>query len=548
MSDTAGIVDRPKWLVIQLARFGDLMQTAPVIAGAAKMPESPHIDLVVDKSLSDLALSIEGIDNVLSVEGHNWLAVFDDDRTSWIERMQVIGSDIDTLRKQHYNKVINLTHTPVSAYMASMVKADSHTGLFGERRGVYSLDPWERYFQVILTRRHLNPFNLVDIHIGIAGVNQPRGSGQVKIDTQARERYLSLLHRDGNAGVPLIAVQLGANSPLRRWDVERFAAVAQSLNRKTGAQFVLVGSNDEVESGERFTAHYPSNTINLIGKTSLCDLVALLSCCDLMISGDTGTLHLAAAVGIPTVSLFFAMARPEDTAPYGEGHVILTPKKDCYPCQEHNDCAHRLCHDDVTLDDVAAVVDSLLKGNSVLHLRLAGCRLNVTGFDENGFQILSERRSSDIMQIPELLRSLWNIEFNGVGDTAYSVTALPVLAVDVREGLRSLLDAAENGERKISQAFCSSINEQSLRAIERSLDIIDESTKRSDLEGLLAHIYLQEQLVSSDNPLDRTIAIHQALCALARRIRYLLSNSVVDNQPDHPTKMVERKELSCVGC
>jgi hypothetical protein len=72
-------------------------------------------------------------------------------------------------------------------------------------------------------------------------------------------------------------------------------------------------------------------------------LKAALAACDLLITPDTGPMHVAAAVGTPIVALFWAAAHPEETGPYGPGHMVLQPQLACAPCQPGTQCPHEIC-------------------------------------------------------------------------------------------------------------------------------------------------------------------------------------------------------------
>jgi hypothetical protein len=104
--------------------------------------------------------------------------------------------------------------------------------------------------------------------------------------------------------------------------------------------------------------------IDLAGKTGLPQLAAVTKACDLLVSNDTGTLHVAAGVGTPTLGLFFASAYFTETAPYGAGHAVLQVEIPCSPCSASSRCAPQICREHLPADAVHRTVRWLLRPGS----------------------------------------------------------------------------------------------------------------------------------------------------------------------------------------
>jgi ADP-heptose:LPS heptosyltransferase len=138
-------------------------------------------------------------------------------------------------------------------------------------------------------------------------------------------------------GAPLIGIHAGARASARRWPAESFAAVADALAREHGAQIVLTGAPDEAEIVAAVAHTMRTPALDLAGKTSLGGLAALLTRLDLFIGNDTGTAHVAQAVGAPSVTIF-GPADPQRWAPLdSERHMIVRRAVVCSPCG-YRDC------------------------------------------------------------------------------------------------------------------------------------------------------------------------------------------------------------------
>lgn len=163
----------------------------------------------------------------------------------------------------------------------------------------------------------------------------------------------------GAAGGVAIGICAGAEyGPAKRWPLERFAAVARQLSGLfPEIAWLLFGAPGEKELGAQLSAALGDlRHENLVGRTSLSDLVARLRGCRLLLTNDTGTMHLAAALGVPTVSIF-GSTEPKLTGPLGAKHRVVRHHVPCSPCFER-ECplGHYACLTGVSVEQVLAEV------------------------------------------------------------------------------------------------------------------------------------------------------------------------------------------------
>jgi heptosyltransferase II len=119
--------------------------------------------------------------------------------------------------------------------------------------------------------------------------------------------------------------------PAKRWLPERFAAAAAAISAQRPVQWILLGTAADSAAGDVIATALGEKCVNRIGRTSMEELIEELRSCRLLLTNDTGTMHLAALLGLPTVSIF-GSTEPALTAPLGEGHVILRHHVECSPC------------------------------------------------------------------------------------------------------------------------------------------------------------------------------------------------------------------------
>ncbi len=128
------------------------------------------------------------------------------------------------------------------------------------------------------------------------------------------------------------------------------------VQKRFGARILLTGSPAEIPLGEALAQSAKVEAINLIGRTTLMQLGALIESCDLYLTCDSGPMHIAAAVGTPTVALF-GPTSPTRHGPYGENHGVIEKPVSCRPCYKRKcirkDLPH-LCMTEIDPNEVAA--------------------------------------------------------------------------------------------------------------------------------------------------------------------------------------------------
>jgi heptosyltransferase-2 len=173
-----------------------------------------------------------------------------------------------------------------------------------------------------------------------------------------------LFHRFGiNGKNLLIGISPGAAyGPAKRWFPDRFAAVADSLIEKFEAQVIVFGSGADRPSAAEVQKNSRYPLIDVSGKTDLLEAVVLISRCDVFISNDSGLMHVAGALGIPTVAIF-GSTNPATTSPAGERSVVVHHDVACSPCLKEVCPTDFRCMKLITVDEVSAVARKLLQGN-----------------------------------------------------------------------------------------------------------------------------------------------------------------------------------------
>ena len=152
----------------------------------------------------------------------------------------------------------------------------------------------------------------------------------------------------------LVGINPGTTWQSKRWGLERFAQIITVLVEEFQVRIILTGAPSEKALGDELRKLTSSDFINLIGKTTLLQLGALIERFALYITCDSGPMHIAAAVNTPTIALF-GPTSPTRHRPYGHGHVVIQKHVGCPPCYERICKRHHECMDAIAVDDVMAV-------------------------------------------------------------------------------------------------------------------------------------------------------------------------------------------------
>lgn len=382
-------------LVLNLTRFGDLIQTQGVIHGLREQADA--VGLVCVDAFADAARLLAGVDAVFVLPGAGLLAQIDQ---CWPDALRQLGQLQEAVRNFAPQRVINLTPT-VSSRLLSRFLAETtgatQEGFVVDSQGFgWATTRWADFLQAVSAHRGCSPFNLVDIMARMSAVTPPVNP------------CLAVPPREGpklpewDAG--RVAIQLGASHPSRRYPVASFVDAARAVYAESGRMAVLVGSGGERPLAEKFLALADFPCVSLVGQTDLGQLAAVLAQCQALLTNDTGTMHLAAGIGVPVVAIFLATAQPWDTGPAQEGAICLEPDMDCHPCAFGTQCPHdQACRRHISGSAVGMCVAHWLPHGYWHSADLLGARVWRVVRDDAGFWDLESLSGHGFLWRPQWL-------------------------------------------------------------------------------------------------------------------------------------------------
>ncbi len=351
-------------IIVNLTRMGDILQTSPLMAALKEQHPGSRLTLLVNRAFSEICRGIPFVDDVISFDVNAFRARLLSDEYSLVSNYLFLEDFLTRINKIKYNLAINLTHSPASALLSSIIQADEMRGFSVDSEGHRLIrHPWMRYFFNVVPNREYNPYHIADIYLKIGEVvpSEKRLFFNVSKKDEKSVAYL-LDSMDVSKDDVLFGFQLGASKTDRRWPIAYFSELATMIVNTYNAKIVLFGSEAESELACEFEEVSKIKTINLTGKTSLGELAGALKRCSLLISNDTGPLHMATAVGTKTIGLFSVNAHYMETGPYGEGHYVLESNLPCLPCGFDVDCIDKQCKYLVKPEAVFEVVKEAVGG------------------------------------------------------------------------------------------------------------------------------------------------------------------------------------------
>ena len=304
-------------LLLRLERIGDLLMALPGVSAVRHFAPDAEIDLVVGSWNAELARAIPAVTRVIPLDAA-WLA-----RDGEGVALPALLRVATTWRTRHYDLAINF-EPDIRSNLLLAVSGARWTAGYRSAGGGPLLDQALEYDQAAHTSD--NAQRLVSAIFGSAAPPRP---ARLDLPDDARRRARALL---GNTPRPLVAVHVSGGRPVKQWDPSRFAEVARRLVTSRGATILFSGAPADTPLIEQVAHGLPSGSyIDASSNISLVTLAALLECADVMVTGDTGPMHVAAAVGTPIVAVF-GPSDPKRYAPRGPHDTVVRVDLPCAPC------------------------------------------------------------------------------------------------------------------------------------------------------------------------------------------------------------------------
>jgi lipopolysaccharide heptosyltransferase II len=357
-------------LVVRVDLIGDVVLSLPAVRALRRAYPQAEIDMLVLPSATGVLAGERDLAHILTYDPNIWrrpIALLKP--RNW----QGVRALLATLRGPRYDLCVSVAGDWGSV-LARLSGARRRVGYAGEAYPGFMTDP-------VPGRRYASAMHEVEYVLRLA---RAAGGSVIAADAQPRlcvapeaaAAITSLLARAGlgDESRPLVALHAGAqNGQAKRWPTASWAALADRLTMELGACVVLTGAPSDAPMTAAIQRRARRPVYDLAGQTTLVELVALLARCDLVVSGDSGPLHIACAVGAPVVGLY-GPTDPNISGPLAPDAIVLRHAIWCAPCYDASataDCrfSNPVCMKGLTPDVVFAAAREQLARRAPAALR-----------------------------------------------------------------------------------------------------------------------------------------------------------------------------------
>jgi hypothetical protein len=319
--------------------------------------------------------------------------------------------------------------------------------------------------------------------------------------------------------------------------------LGQRLHKHLKARVILFGAPEEQSLCARIVEHVPQ-AVNLCGRTGIGDLAAAVKQCRLLVTNDTGTLHVATAMGTKVVEISVGPVNFRETGPYGDGHVVLQARLPCAPCNFHLSCLRPVCKETITADCVYHVILQVVQGKDSSELFPKELTRYHSYFDEEG---MLEFVPSPVFPEDEEIRlnkRMWLSVLEGM--CSYNGRHPHLEQGDGWTRLESLLRRASrlvwhithesrqpggNQERMM-------ILSTNLRSVEREMEILSYQHPR--IAPFVKYLFLRREGMSPSKPQEFLFKTDRLYVSMADVVMNYLSTNPRKGEPYDGNKRVAR--------
>ena len=329
--------DNPKHiLIIKPSSLGDIIHAFPTLSAIRKTFPMAHITWLIKKEWAPILADHPMLDDIIEIE-------FSARKLTQIYNL---------LRARRFDVVLDLQGLLRTGILSWITRASRRIGFSDAREGSH----WFYTERISAPRREIHS---VDRYLRLASaLGVQKHSAEFILPTSPTEEHRRrTLFSKGliTDASDVVGIAPSSKWVTKRWPAESFAAVADQLQEKSKIRVVFIGSSHEsdvaqVKQGMR------TPVTDLTGLTTVGDLPAVMRGLRLLITNDSGPMHVAAAVGTPVVAIFGPTSQT-CTGPYGDGHIVITASVECRPCFRRR-CYNRNINECLTRISVQEVVQA----------------------------------------------------------------------------------------------------------------------------------------------------------------------------------------------
>ncbi len=331
-------------LIVKLGSIGDIVHTLPVLRTLRVRFPNAFIAWAVEEKLADLLYGNTDLDEIVIISTKRWRKNLSFSTLS--EVMEAIGN----LREKSFDIVLDFQGLIKSGVVSLLTGAKNRVG--------FSRKDCREKANILFTNRKARPFidqeHVVDKNLSLLKKFQIE-KFQIEFSLKSSPEAETSIHsfcadHTDFFQKPVAAINPGVGFATKQWALDRYARIADRVFRELNLNILLTWGPGEKEKVEKIAATMEENCL-IAPPTTILESIALYKKLDLFIGGDTGPLHICAALGVSTVSIF-GPTNPNRNGSYGDGHTTAFKKLHCSfcykrKCPTQNECMSELREEEV---------------------------------------------------------------------------------------------------------------------------------------------------------------------------------------------------------
>ncbi len=322
-------------MVKEVNWLGDLVISLPALRAVRRRFPEAHLAVLVNDGLSGFFDGFDWIDEVIPYRLPSGLRKFAAQR-------EIIAA----IRARRFDLAVLFPNSFSSALWMALARVPGRAGYATDARGL------------LLTKRARPDSRAIESHQVQYWLSMVEQTIEAQGDAAdcvlipaarnlARMRAMLADHRKNPASRLIAIAPAAAYGPAKEWPADRYARLIELLTARNDVECILIGAPAERQRCELIAGMSHGNAVVTAGETGIGDLIAILSLCDGFVGNDSGAMHLAGAVGIPTVAIF-GSTNPSRTGPLGPRVEVIHRPPPCSPCLrrtcrfDHYECLTRI--------------------------------------------------------------------------------------------------------------------------------------------------------------------------------------------------------------
>lgn len=307
-------------LIIQTAFLGDVVLTIPLIMATKKAFPDAYLSVMVIPKVKEILDNNPDIDEIIVYDKKG-------KEHSWRSFLDLVAK----VKAHHFNVAILPHRSLKSALLCFLARIPKRIGFTAAAGRILYTDkvPYRQSPKIHEIDRNLDLLKPLGVKDRKAAIFIDPGKEAINHTLELYNEY------EIKATDLVIGINPGSVWPTKRYATEKYAALADRLIQELKASIIIIGSPADIAIADKMARQMRGTALNLAGRTSLPQMAAIVKRFNLLVTNDSGAMHIAVAMGVPVVAVFGATTQDLGFYPYSTKDIVVEKDLPCRPCGKH---------------------------------------------------------------------------------------------------------------------------------------------------------------------------------------------------------------------